>query len=288
MKRLHIGLIILCVPMVNMMHQKVDRIRFAEYRQEERYFLPNPQTTKAISMGHQVMVSDFFWVRAVLIFADFAWDCEPKEARWLLSMIRTMANLDPTWRTLYFYGGTMMGVCDETEAADEVFTLGHQNIPDDYFFPFSLAMNAYLEHKDYESAEYWMRIAATKEGAPTWYRAAVAGVIDRRGQREASLLYLEEELNKELSPTVREITEERLRLLQHEMYVEKITTRKEAIELSTGQSIIDLGSLDITEPDPWGTGWVLSPDGFIRSVEMERRASKKTLNEERRLLKRRK
>ena len=146
-------------------------------------------------------------------------------------------------------------------------------------------MNAYLEHKDYDEAEYWMRIAATKEGAPKWYRAAVAGVIDRKGQREASMLYLQEELSKELSPSVREITEERLRLLQHELYTESITSRKGELEDQLGEPVFDIRLLEITEPDPWGEGWVVSPDGVVRALEMDRRASKKTRNEERRLLK---
>ena len=41
-----------------------------------------------------------------------------------------------------------------------------------------------------------MRIAVEKEGAPSWYRAAMAGVIDQKGQRDASIRYLEEELQK--------------------------------------------------------------------------------------------
>ena len=99
------------------------------------------------------------------------------------------------------------------------------------------------------------------------------------------MVYLQEELTKELSPNVREITEERLRLLQHELYVEQITSRKVEIETRLGSPLFDVRALNILEPDPWGEGWVISPDGIVRSVEMERRASKRTLNEERRLLK---
>ena len=82
----------------------------------------------------------------------------------VVSMIRTMATLDPSWRTLYMYGGNMLGVCDKVDEADVIFKLGHQNLPDDYYFPFSLAMNAYQEHKDYDAAEKWMRVAVEKEG----------------------------------------------------------------------------------------------------------------------------
>ena len=93
--------------------KKADQIRFGSIEVEERFYLPNPDATKALSLGHQTMVGDILWVRTILIFSDFAFHCREKQAQWLLSMIRAIAVLDPQWRTLYFYGGTMMGVCDE-------------------------------------------------------------------------------------------------------------------------------------------------------------------------------
>ena len=273
------------VPLIHMSHKQADRQRFREDRAEERFFLPNPEATKALSMGQQTMVSDFFWIRTVLIFADFAWDCQDTQASWLVSMIRTMATLDPSWRTLYMYGGNMLGVCDKVDEADVIFKLGHQNLPEDYYFPFSLAMNAYQEHKDYDAAEKWMRVAVEKEGAPTWYRAAMAGVIDQKGQREASIRYLEEELKKDLSPAVKDITEERLRLLRHEVRAETLQQQKETLEHQTGESIWSIDRLTVDVVDPWGEGWMISADGNVRAIEMERREAKKTRNEERHSLK---
>ena len=273
------------IPLIHLSHKQADRQRFREDRAEERFFLPNPEATKALSMGQQTMVSDLFWIRTVLIFADFAWDCKDTQATWLVSMIRTMSTLDPSWRTLYMYGGNMLGVCDKVDEADVIFNLGHQNLPEDYYFPFSLAMNAYQEHKDYDAAEKWMRIAVEKEGAPSWYRAAMAGVIDQKGQRDASIRYLEEELKKDLSPAVKDITEERLRLLKHEVRGELIQQQKELFEEQRGEVLWNIEELDVTVPDPWGEGWMISADGQVRSFEMERREAKKTRNEERHSLK---
>ncbi len=277
--------ILLGLPLIHLAHQAADQQRFKEDQTVVRFFLPNPAVTKALAMGQPTMVSDFFWIRTVLIFADFAWDCKEQQAQWLVSMIGTMAELDPSWRTLYMYGGNMLGVCDKIEEADTIFKLGHENLPEEYYFPFSLAMNAYQEHKDYESAERWMRIAVSKEGAPTWYRAAMAGVLDQKGQREASIRYLQEELSKELTPSVRDITEERLRLLQHESYTDLLQARKEQWEQQSGKQMVDVRTLEIEFADPWGQGWVISPDGFIRSLEIERREARKSQNAERRSLK---
>ena len=40
-------------------HRAVDEFRFVGQKLEERYYLPSPQATKALSLGHQTMVSDF-------------------------------------------------------------------------------------------------------------------------------------------------------------------------------------------------------------------------------------
>ena len=143
-------------------------------------------------------------------------------------------------------------------------------------------MNAYLEHRDFEKARYWMEIASNKEGAPGWYRAAVAGVISDNGQRSAAIEYLRQELAKDLEPSVRASTEERLRLLRHDDAVDLLLEKKRQWESQMGHELVDLNVLTPLPEDPWGEGWVLSIDGNIRSVEMERRSARKSRNEERR------
>ena len=113
----------------------------------------------------------------------------------------------------------------------------------------------------------------------------MAGVIDQKGQREASIRYLEEELKKDLSPAVKDITEERLRLLRHEVRAETLQQQKETLEHQTGESIWSIDRLTVDVVDPWGEGWMISADGNVRAIEMERREAKKTRNEERHSLK---
>ena len=279
------GLMLFFATSTPLVFVEVDRTR--DHTQEvieDRYFLPNPMVTKALSLGHQTMMADVLWVRTILIFSDFAYGCNPQHAQWLLSMIKTIANLDPKWRTLYFYGGTMMNLCQDVEAADELFKVAHVELPDDYFFPFSLAMNAYLVHRDYEAAERWMREAAGKKGAPNWYKAAVAGLINKQGQRQTSIRYLRDELKKDLPPAVRASSEERLRLLQHEEYSEALEVLRQEREQVLGRPVQTLDDLSTSYPDPWNEGWLLAPDGQIRSVEMERREQKRTRDQERAML----
>jgi len=276
----------LCSIIVPKIFTEVDRVRYKEGNKlEERYYLPNPKVSKALSLGYHTMVADLFWIRTILIFSDFVSHCRKENAEWLLTMMRMISHFDPKWRTLYFYGGTMMAVCEQVDAADEMYLLAHQNLPDDYFFPFSLAMNAYLYHKDYVAAEKWMREAAGKEGAPNWYNAAVAGMINQQGQRLTSIKYLEEELKTDLSPSVRSMTEERLRLLLHEHFSDEINEEKKKVEFRLGRPITTVDEIEIKQIDPWEEGWLLASDGIIRSIEMERREIKDKRSIEREMLK---
>ena len=88
-----------------------------------------------------------------------------------------------------------------------------------------------------------------------------------------------------MSPAVRDITEERLRLLMHEVQSEELQLQKERLEEAKGEPIWNIDELQVSQADPWGEGWLISADGKVRSLEMERRESKKTRNEERHSLK---
>jgi len=205
-------------------------------------------------------------------------------------MIRSIAELDPGWRTNYFWGGTMLSVCDDITGSDEIFLLGHQELPDDYFFPFSLSANASMYHKDYKKALHWMKIAASKPGAPAWYHAAVAGLISEGHGRQASIRFLHDQLKAQKDPAVIASLSERLRLLLHEDLSIKINNLRERFKVSNGRDIANVEELSIPFPDPysgkpWNSTWVLAPDGVVRSAEMDRRERDKERNAERELMK---
>ena len=69
------------------------------------------------------------------------------------------------------------------------------------------------------------------------------------------------------------------------MRAEILQLRKETLENEVGESIWSIDRLTVDVVDPWGEGWMISADGKVRSIEMERREAKKTRNEERHSLK---
>ena len=136
-------------------------------------------------------------------------------------MIRTITTLDSDWRTAYVYGGLMMGVCQDYEASDQIFEMGHEKFPDDYYFPASIAMNAYSDHKDYGKAAHWMEIASQLENAPEWYRRSVAGMLNEKGQRAVAIEYLKQQLATADSESMKRRDQRKLNRLLHEEYAEE-------------------------------------------------------------------
>jgi hypothetical protein len=131
-------------------------------------------------------------------------------------------------------------------------------------------MNAYSDHKDYEKAAHWMKIASTKERAPEWYRRAVAGMLNEEGQRFVAIEYLEQQIASSPDERIKKRDQRKLNRLYHEQVSEGIAVIKKKKEELLGRELQDISEIEITEVDPFGEGWVLAPDGTIRSLFIER------------------
>jgi len=279
----------ICVAHVS--HQSIDEERFGTMTSRERYFLPSAAATRALSMGQQSFVADVFWLRAVLAYSDFMPDCSKEESVWLRLMLDTISSLDPDWRTTYFYGGTFMSVCDDTEGSDMIFEKGHKALPEDPYFPFSLSMNASEEHEDMELALHWMQIAAQMDSALPWYKEAVADLVEENNSREAAMKYLQEQMKRHNDPVILDVLQTRYNRKLHEQRVEEIASLRSLYEADGRQlkTTADLSMLRIPFEDPFDTeaksyGWILSVDNQIRSRFIDDELAKKDRLVERELM----
>ena len=282
--------LILCIllsPILHWFQEAADRDRFDKVDIGDRFYIPEPSATKALAMGHQTMFADLLWMRTVLIFSDFAFHCNPNYGNWLVGMIKTIAVLDPEWRTVYLYGGLMMGVCQDHDASDRIFEMGYEQFPNDYLFPAAIAMNAYSDHKDYEKAAHWMDIASKIENAPEWYRRAVAGILNEKGQRSVAIEYLKQQIATATNETIKKRDQRKLNYLLYEEYAEEIAEIQQQKEQELGRNLVAISEIKITKEDPFGEGWMLAPDGVIRSKFIEKEEIERMQKRERAMLKER-
>lgn len=229
-------------------------------------FVPSPEAVKVGAMGFDMVVADLFWTRAVLLFVDFLGDESGDGAVWTRTVLKTVGELDPRWRTPFFYGGSMLRLLDDIEGSDQIFQDGMNAFPEDAYFPFSLAMNAYLHHEDLDKAVEYLQKAASLPNAPRWYRNAAAEFISRRGQRKAALKYLQEQMDNANSAQERALVESKYKSLLYEQVAEAIVSMQRRVEDSTGKPLASVKQLGELPPDPLGGEWFVADDGVVRST----------------------
>lgn len=255
----------LLAALAHLAQQRADGLRRASDAQDERIFLPDPRALRVVSLDSQQLVADLLWVRTVLSFADVLDHPDPVSANWLDVMVETVIALDPGWRSSYMYGGGMLRSVNDIEGSNKVFLEGRQQLPDDPTFPFALAMNAYLYEDDVDGAVSYLNEAAALPGAPSWYRTAAAGFLSRKGQRDAALRYLEDEIRKEADPHLRAELLAKYAEVLHDQLASTLEERRAAFEARVGRPLRDPSELGPLPPDPLGGRWMLSIDGKLRS-----------------------
>ncbi len=254
---------------------RIDHSRHERNIDAALLFPPNGEQIRLGATGLEEPLADLLWVRTVLMFGErYDTTSGAQWTVWLQRMILAVTTLDPHWRTPYFYGGVMLRVAEDIDSSDRVFEEGVKNLPDDYFFPFSLGMNAYLYRKDRGAAAEWLKKAARVPGAPSWYAAAAAAMKVEAGGRKAAQIYLHSVLESTTDPGIRADTEWQLARLAHDELVEGWTEackRYRAEHDAPLTSANDLEKLGFVLPEnPRQDRWVVGRDGVVRSEGAEK------------------
>ncbi|MDP2312477.1 MAG: hypothetical protein Q8P41_06190 [Pseudomonadota bacterium] len=267
----------------------VDGTRQARTIDQALLFVPDGEQVRLVATGFEEPLADLFWVRTVLMFGE-RYDTERGGTwtEWLRRMIRAVNTLDPTWRTAYFYGGTILRVTGEIDGSNQVFEEARRNIPTDPFFPFSLGMNAYLYDEDPDAAARLLAEAAALPGAPSWYAAAAAAMHQTGGQRATGIRFLEEVRATTSDPAIRGDAERQLGRLRHNALVDTWTDACRRYRDETGHALASpaaLTGLGIDLPEnPRGDPWVIGADGVVRGADAEAERYRRALQGELRLL----
>ena len=261
-----------------------DECRWMQEESHRQIFVPSPEATEVASLGFELVVADLLWTRAVLLFVDFL-DSESDQGRvWARTVLQTVNQLDPLWRTPFFYGGSMLRLLEDLDGSNDVFEAGMEAFPQDAYFPFSLAMNAYMFGDDLERATLYLTRAASLPNAPKWYRNAAAEFIHRGGQRKAAVTYLNEQIEQANSDRERQLLITKRNDLLYEQVIEMVGSRQDKWEEHFRRPVTDPAVLAPLPPDPKGGEWIVGGDGRVRSSKAEPKVRLRDRNEERAIL----
>lgn len=257
----------------------------------ELLFIPDAQSIRIASLDHSVHVADILWVRSVLAFGE-RWNTTGDRAwvEWLSRTVLGICQIDPRWRTPYFYGGVMLRVLGDYDGSTAVMKLGSENLPNDPFFPFSVGMNLYLNGGDREESARWVAEAARRPGAPEWYAVAAVAFRQEQKERPQAIRFLQDELKLTDDPDLRVELERRLASLTHDEYAERLNELAEALAAERGrptrgvEELLRAGKLTAEPPDPLGGGWIVDIDGKIKSSVRAAQEQEQALRYERDML----
>jgi tetratricopeptide (TPR) repeat protein len=264
----------------------VDATRVQRQLAQRLLFVPDGRALRIASSGFAEPAASVLWIRIVLVFGDRFEEgvLQPEWSEWLRRTLAATYELDPHWRTPYYYGGLMLRVLGDIDGSDAVFLRATDALPNDWFYPFQLGMNHYLHRDDPDEAARWIAEAARRPGAPRWYAAVAAAMRERHGDRDAAVAYLEGILASNPDPANRAYAEDKLGRLRHNALVEGWEATCRAFRVASGRRLESPDELATLlgaplPPSPRGDAWVVGLDGVVRSEGAERDA----LRRERRL-----
>lgn len=284
MKRpvLALGVGLLCAGGAHLCQRGLDpgrRTTSAEYRRDT---VASGPLLRVASSGFHVLVADILWMRTVLAFGEIHDEntlAQHGFGDWLSGSILAISELDPQWSTPYQWGGLMLEVAEEPQAAKAVYQRGVEAFPDEYRFWFALGMLEYFSFEDTQAASQAMARAAECPGAPEWFAVASLAYGSDQETEEAGIQFLRSQLDATPDPDLRASIESRIQRLEHQRLERQIAQVKTELEAQLG-AILSISALEqaagrALPQDPMGVGWIVDVDGVVRSqVIAEERAAK--------------
>lgn len=238
-------------------------------------FLPSGKALSLVSLGYDELLADLLWAKATLMFGENFGTGDTGWYSWLYHMMDLATDLDPRFRAAYKYGGTMLRVDGVfVDQSSMIFAKGSHALPEEWYFPFGIAMNYFIAKKDKRLAAAYMRRAASLPRSPFYLRNLAASLLDESQGPENALAFLTQELEVVPEGPARRAIELKIFETRYMIAVrdaEEVVRayRRTAGRLPATPSDVSAAGLELT-PDPLGGVWQWSDDldadpGALRS-----------------------
>ena len=253
------------IPWLGSAHRHTDAWAPSIHAADEIRYLPSGELLKIVALGYDSLLADVFWIRATLLFGQRYGQGDRSWYGWLYHMLDLATDLDPGFKAAYKYGGTMLRIDGVfVDQSSMIFAKGARALPDEWYFPFSIAMNYFLYKEKPEVAARHMLEAARKGTGPFFLSNLAASMLSESRELDAALTFLEEE--------VRTVRDERARRAVEVKVIEVryLIGRRDAGEVIAEYRRRSGGEPDLPEdvaalglalpPDPLGGRWVWDRD----------------------------
>ncbi len=173
---------------------KLDRLRLAE---EELLYLPNGRHIKLMSLGHQALFADLFYIWAIQYYSNY----ERKDRYRYVEHVfgDVIGELDPYYVDPIWLGALILSVeANDLEAGLRLLDRGLTRNPTQWIFPYLAGWELY-HRREFERAAVYFGRAASIPGAPPVTRRMRAGMFSKAGLLEDALRQWQEVIDDSAS-----------------------------------------------------------------------------------------
>lgn len=209
------------------------------------------------------------WVRAANYAGNNAFEAQGRPA--LGPLVRLVVALDPSQEAFYRVGGLLLA--SERNAAPEAVQLLDdcaQRFPEEVACPFYSGVLRLTQMRDAKGAAASWRLALERPGAPVYLRALLDRLAVKDGRCVAAVFALRQLI--EATPVrARGALLAREQPLRLECALQQLEAAVETYRQRHGApppsltALVEDGVLPAVPVDPYGAGYVLQPDGTVRS-----------------------
>lgn len=245
-------------------------------------YVRSPETMKRMALSYSGLLADLYWIRAVQYYGGTRLSRDPKRNfNELYPLLDITTSLDPAFVIAYRFGAVFLseafpGGAGRPDQAIALLEKGFRLNPRRWQYPYDIAFVHYWTRQDFVAASEWFEKAADVPGAPWWVRSMAAVTAAQGGNRRASRLLWQIQLENAESDWVKNSAIERLQQLDAMDQIDALTAASRQFASRHGRfapSWEQLARAGLIRPgtpvDPTGTPYVLDPQTGVVSLSPE-------------------
>lgn len=229
----------------------------------EFLYLPEGTFLRRLCLGHEGLLADIYWTRAVQYFGRKRID-QSQHYDLLGPLLRITTDLDPQLLVAYRFGAIFLTEKPPRGAGkpQEALRLLRKGIvanPDYWRFWQDLGFIYYWDLKDYSSAARAFQTGSERPGAALWMKVMAADVSREGGAIHTSRLLWEQIYRETDNDSIRRSAEEHLAALRAQQDFDQLNLllanfeRREGRPASSWNDLIASGMLRRIPQDPLGS-----------------------------------
>lgn len=251
--------------------RRIDRALLAWPGGGEFLYVPEGMSLRRLCLGHEGLLADIYWTRAVQYFGRKRIDQSPRFDL-LGPLLRITTDLDPHLIIAYRFGAIFLAEkpprgAGKPEEALQLLRKGIVANPDYWRFWQDVGFIYYWDLQDYHAAARAFQVGSERPGAYLWMKVLAAAVASEGGARSTSKLLWSQIYREAENDAIRQNAEEHLAAFRAQEDLSQLNSvldefaRRQGRSAVSWQEVMAIGLLREVPRDSWGVPYQIGPTG---------------------------